>query len=155
MSEHVRELLALDAAGALEPGEAEQVAAHLQTCPACAAEASAWRALGAELRRVAPPRPSTSLVARTRQAVELRMAEREERVWKRAALAFVVAFAWTLTLVAWLIFDLCTGEVARWLRRPVGSTAAWYAAYLVAGWLTAGAAAMLLGRRTQQEGRVV
>jgi anti-sigma factor RsiW len=155
MSDHVHELLALEAAGDLGAGESEQVTAHLRTCPPCAAEAAAWRALGAELRRLAPPRPSSSLVARARQAVELRLAEREERVWNRAALGFVVAFAWTLAVVAWLVLDLFTGQVALWLRRPVGSTAAWYAAYLVAGWLTAGAAAMMLGRRTQEEGRVV
>jgi anti-sigma factor RsiW len=155
MSDHVGELLALEAAGALEPGESERVAAHLRACSACAAEAASWRALAGELRRLAPRRPSSSLVARTREAVDALLAQRAERVWNRAALGFLVAFAWTLTVVAWLVLDLFTGEVALWLRRPVGSTAAWYGAYLVAGWLTAGAAAALLGRRAQQEGRIV
>jgi hypothetical protein len=36
----------------------------------------------------------------------------------------------------------------------VGPTAAWYAAYVIAGWLTAGVAAALLGRRTPEEGRI-
>lgn len=155
MSDHVRELLSLQAADALDPDESARVAAHLQQCPACAAEATAWRALSAELRRLAPPRPSSTLVARTRVAVNLMIAERAERGWNRAALGFLIAFAWTLTIVAWLVMDLFTGEVALRLQRPVGSTAAWYAAYLVAGWLTAGAAAALLGRRAQEEGRVV
>ena len=41
------------------------------------------------------------------------------------------------------------------LARPMGSLAAWYGAYLVAGWLAAAAAAVLLGRRVQEEGRTV
>jgi predicted anti-sigma-YlaC factor YlaD len=155
VSEHVRELLALQAAGVLEPGDSERVAAHLRDCPACAAEEASWRALAGEMRRLAPHRPSRSLVERTREAVEALVAERAERGWNRAALAFLVAFAWTLTVVAWLFLDLFTGAMALRLQRPVGSTAAWYGAYLVAGWLTAGAAAVLLGRRSREEGRVV
>jgi hypothetical protein len=154
MSDHFRELLALEAADALEPGEAAPLAAHERECAACAAEAASWRALAGELRRLAPPRPSSTLVARTREAVEVLLAERAERVWNRAALGFLVAFAWTLTAVAWLVLNLFTGEVALRLQRPVGPTAAWYAAYLVAGWMSAGAAAVLLGRRTREEGRI-
>jgi hypothetical protein len=40
-------------------------------------------------------------------------------------------------------------------ERLAGLTAAWYAAYVIAGWLTAGAAATLLGRREPEEGRTV
>jgi hypothetical protein len=83
------------------------------------------------------------------------LAERTERAWNRAALGFVIAFAWTLSGVAWLVLDLLGGALALRLGRSLGSTATWYAAYLVAGWVTAGAAAVLLGRRTQEEGRIV
>jgi hypothetical protein len=47
------------------------------------------------------------------------------------------------------------GELALRLARPIGSAAAWYAAYLLAGWVAAAAAAVMLGRRTQEEGRLV
>ncbi len=155
MSPHVTELLALAAAGALDAGESERVAAHVRECAACAARADEWGHVVLGLGRLPQPRPSQALVARTLEAVEALIAERAERDWSRAALGFLVALAWTLAIVAWLVIDLVAGELALRLARPVGPTAAWYGAYLVAGWLTAGAAAVLLGRRVQEEGRTV
>ena len=154
MSAHVTELLALAAAGALAPGEARRVEEHVRECAACAAEAAEWRRLAEGLARMPSLRPSRVLVSRTVEAVEERLAERSERAWNRAALGFAVAFAWTMAVVSWLLLDLLTGELALRLDRPVGPTAAWYAAYMIAGWLTAGAAAVLLGRRRQEEGRI-
>ena len=151
MSAHVSRLLVLAAAGALDPAESARVEAHLRECPACAAEAAEWRRLAEGLARLPAPRPSRALVARTVEAVEERLAERSERAWNRAAIGFAIGFAWTMAVVVWLLMDLVTTAVAARLDRPVGSTAAWYAAYVVAGWLTAGAAAVLLSRRPQEE----
>jgi anti-sigma factor RsiW len=155
MSGHASELLALAAAGALSAEERDRLDTHLRECAGCAAEAAAWRGLGEELGALPAPKASRALLARTVEAVEERLAERSERAWNRAALGFLVAFAWTLALVAWLVIDLVAGELTVRLARPVGATAAWYAAYLVAGWLSAGAAAVLLGRGAREEGRVV
>ena len=155
MSAHVKELLALAAARALDPSETARVEAHLAGCAECARDAEEWRRLAEGLGRLPAPRPSRALVARTVEAVEARLAERSERAWNRAALGFLVAFAWTLAVVSWLLIDLVTGVLALRLDRPVGPTAAWYAAYVIAGWLTAGAAATLLGRRAPEEGRTV
>jgi anti-sigma factor RsiW len=154
MSTHLTELLALAAAGALGPEEATRVEEHVRECAACAAEAAEWRRLAEGLGQMPPPRPSRVLVSRTVEAVEACLAERSERMWNRAALGFAVAFAWTMAVVSWLLLDLLTGELALRLDHPVGPTAAWYAAYMIAGWLTAGAAAALLGRRTPEEGRI-
>jgi anti-sigma factor RsiW len=154
MNPHVTALLPLAAARALEPDEAARVDEHLRECAACAAEAAEWRRLAEELARMPSPRPSRALVSRTIEVIEERLAERWERAWNRAALAFAVAFAWTMAVVSWLLLDLLTGALATRLDRPVGPTAAWYAAYVVAGWLTAGAAAALLGRRRHEEGRI-
>jgi len=154
MSGHVTSLLPLAAAGALDPGEAFRVEAHLRECVVCRAEAAAWRDVAGELGRLPAPKPSRALVARTVEAVEERLAERAERAWNRAALGFLVAFAWTLAVLSWVVVDLVNGVLALRLERSVGSSAAWYAAYLVAGWLSAGAAAVLLGRRAREEGRI-
>ena len=137
-----------------EPAEQEAVAAHLRECAACAAEADEWRRLAEGLARLPSPRPSRALVARTVEAIEESLAERSEQAWNRAALGFVIAFAWTMAVVSWLLLDLLTGALAMRLDRPVGPTAAWYAAYVVVGWLTAGASAALLSRRPQVEGRI-
>jgi len=155
MSGHVSELLPLAAAGALDAREQAQVAAHLGACEACAREAAAWRDIAAGLAQLPASRPSRGLVARTVEAVEARLAERAERAWNRAALGFLIAFAWTLALLSWLVIDLVAGGLALRLDRPVGPTAAWYAAYVVAGWLAAGVTAALVGRRAQEQGRIV
>jgi len=154
MSAHVTSLLPLAAAGALEGDEAARVEQHLRECATCAAEAAEWRRLVDALGRMPAPRTPPALVARTLEVVEERLAERAERAWNGAALGFAVAFAWTMAVVSWLLLDLLTGALAARLDRPVGPTAAWYAAYVVAGWLTAGAAAALLGRRRREEGRI-
>jgi anti-sigma factor RsiW len=155
MSAHVTEQLALAAAGALEPSEAERVAEHLRGCEACAARAEEWRRVAEAMRRLPKPRPDPALLVRTRESVEGLVAERAEQAWNRAALAFLVAFGWTLTAVGWLMFDLLAGELALRLARPIGSAAAWYGAYVLLGWVAAGAAAVLLGRRSGEEGRTV
>jgi len=155
MSDHVTDRLPLAAAGGLDPAEESRVEAHLAGCASCAKDAAEWRRLAEGLRRLPAPRPSRALVARTMEAVERRFAERSERAWNQAALGFLVAFAWTLAVVSWLILDLVTGDLALRLGRPLGPTAAWYAAYVAAGWLTAGAAAVLLGRSAREEGRTV
>lgn len=154
MSAHVTELLALLAAGALAPDERARVAAHLGGCESCAREATEWRRLVARLSEQQGPRPSRALVARTREAVELRVAERAERAWNRAALAFLIGFAWTLAVLSWVVIELVAGGLTLRLGRPVGPTFAWYAAYVAAGWLAAGAAALVAGRRLEEQGRV-
>ena len=128
MSAHVTELLALAAAGALDPAEAARVEAHLRECAACAAEAGG----------VAPPRGGARAHCprRGRRARSWRGRSRPSRSawpsapsgrWNRAALGFLVAFAWTLAVVAWLLVDLVTGELALRLgpldgaRRPRGT----------------------------------
>jgi anti-sigma factor RsiW len=154
MSEHVTDLLPLAAAGALDSREQAQVAAHLGECEACAREALTWRRVAGGLAELHAPRLSRALVARTVEAVEALVAARAERAWNRAALGFLVAFAWTLAVPSWVLIDLLAGGLALRLDRPVGPTAAWYAAYVAAGWLAAVVAAAFVGRRAQEQGRI-
>ncbi|MFN8095570.1 MAG: zf-HC2 domain-containing protein [Vicinamibacteria bacterium] len=154
MSAHLGERLGLAAAGLLAPAEAAAVEAHLRDCAACAAEAASWRGPVDELRArpLAPVPPA--LAARVRAAVEGRLAARAERAWNRAALGFLVAFAWTMTVAAWFALDLVRGELALRLGTALAPTAAWYGGYVLAGWLSALAATVLLGRRGLVEGRI-
>lgn len=154
MSPHVTELLALAAAGALDPEEQARVEAHLGECEACAGEAASWRHLVSRLARLPALPPSPALVARSRQAADLRLAECAEQAWNRAALGFLVAFAWTLAVLSWLVMDLVGGSLALRLGLSMGPTLAAYAAYVLAGWLAAGVAALLVGWRAQEEGRI-
>jgi anti-sigma factor RsiW len=154
MSPHVHELLPLAAAGALDSDEEARVAAHLGECAACAREEATWRRLASRLAELPAPKPSRALVARARQTAELRLADRAEHAWNRAALGFLVAFAWTLAVLSWVVMDLVGGTLAMRLGRPLGPTVAWYAAYVVAGWLAAVATTLVLGKRAQEEGRI-
>jgi anti-sigma factor RsiW len=154
MSAHVDDRLPLAAAGVLAPDEAEMLDAHVRDCPACARQAARWRGMGDELRRMPQPRPTAALVARTRAAVEARFAARAEQAWNRAALGFLVAFAWTMAVGTWAVVDLVRGALALRLGATLLPTAAWYLAYVLVGWLSAGAAAALLGRRAAEEGRI-
>jgi anti-sigma factor RsiW len=154
MSGHVHDLLALAAAGALDADEAARVEAHARECRECAAAADAWQRVAEELRRLPAPRASGALAARTRTAVEQQLARQTERAWARAALGFLVAFAWTLAVAAWLVADLVRGELALRLGTALAPTAAWYGGYVLSGWIAAGAAALLLGRRAPSQGRI-
>ena len=67
MSDHesVRELLALSAAGLLDPGEERLVREHVRQCAACAAELDDYAALSAGLSALPAPQPPADLVSRT------------------------------------------------------------------------------------------
>jgi Putative zinc-finger len=155
VSAHVEDRLALWAAHALDPQEEARADAHVRECPACTAAARSWRALADGLRELEGPLPGPGLLARTREAVERRLAARAEQAWNRAALGFLIVFGWTLTGVVWMVLELVLGQVAARLDRPLGSTALWFAGYLALGWLTAATAAVLLGRHAREEGRMV
>lgn len=148
------ELLALEAAGVLEPRERERVAAHLAACEPCARAAEAWRELARGLGELPVARPEPSLVARTVEAVEARLAEGAERRFSRAVLGFLIGFAWTLAVLSWFVFDLLAGSLALHFGQPIGPVAGWYTAYVAAGWLAAVVAAALVGRRAPWEGRI-
>ena len=119
MSDHVTDRLALAAAGALDPAEQARVEAHLGECATCASGgggvARPRRGARHAARAAAVPRPRVRTVA----GVERLLAERSERAWNRAALGFLVGFAWTLTVVSWLFLDLVTGDLALRLGRSL------------------------------------
>jgi len=72
--------LAAYAAGAIPPGQAAAVAAHLRACPACRAELAGWRALAAGARAldreasVAMPPPDPATLRRAWAEIERRRA---------------------------------------------------------------------------------
>jgi anti-sigma factor RsiW len=95
-------LLSLRAAGALEPGEAARVEAHLAGCAACRADlAAAEEAL--RLATLPPPseaeRHATDGLARDALA-KLRRGEARAASWKPAVAGFAAAAALALALVA-------------------------------------------------------
>ncbi len=149
MTEHdeIRELLVLAAACALEPAEQLRLEQHLIGCAACAAEWEQWRELAGALRRLPTPRPPPALIERVRARAEAELAREAEGRWNRAVMAFLVLFAWTVTLASWPITRLVGGEVLGWLDVRINPTLLLLAGSSVLAWLTAGVAAVLLGLR--------
>lgn len=156
MSEHdkIRELLALAAAGALEPDQMRKLEAHLAGCAECARELEGWNGLAGRLRRIPTPRPPVALVERTRARMVAVLAAEAERRWNVSLLMFAVLFAWTLTLAGWPIARLLSNGAASWLDLSFRQAWLGYAAYTAVGWVTAGVATVILGVRHRTSRRM-
>jgi anti-sigma factor RsiW len=156
MSEHdeIRALLALAAAGALEPDEEDRVAGHIRSCDACAAEADSWQSVTGQLRRLPTPQPSAGLVQRARALAEARFAEEAETRWQRGVMIFVVTFAWVLTIVSWPLVRLVTGGLLDLLDPRLNQTWISFAGFTTLVWLAGGTAAVLLALRQRRERRL-
>jgi hypothetical protein len=155
MNEHdrMRELLALGAADALDAAEERELAAHVKTCAACAAEMEQRRELSASLYRLPPPQAPAQLVERVRhQMVASGFAEMERRQTQHAV-AWLALFAWTLVLGSWPILRLLSNEAGSFLNIQFLHT--WYGLFgvTVAGWVAAGTAALVVALRQREERR--
>ncbi len=94
MSDHesVRELLALSAAGLLEPDEERLVREHALGCVACAAELEAYGSLSAGLSGMPAPQPPAYLVSRTTALVAAEADRRQGAVFAGGAAVFACVF---------------------------------------------------------------
>jgi hypothetical protein len=104
--------------GELDAAEAAAVAAHLETCPECRAQAEAERALRARLARLAAPVVPPGLEARVRGASRFRPTPRLMR-WAlplAAALALVGFLRGHAPFVAW---DLGRDHAKCFSRQPL------------------------------------
>jgi hypothetical protein len=132
MTEHgaVRALVALSAAGMLEPADERRVLEHARECADCAAELAALGDLAAALAILPAPAPSPDLLVRT----QMRIAEDRER---RDAQRLAVIWALCAVIVCAAICSLL---------QPYVGPMIWVAATVVPT-IQAAAAAFLLTRR--------
>ena len=91
---------------------------------------------------------------RTRTLMVKHLAAEAERRWDLSLLVFAVLFAWTLTLAGWPIARLLTSGAASWLDLSFRQAWLGYAAYTAVGWVSAGAAAVILGLRHRTSRRL-
>lgn len=153
MNDHdvIRRMLALAAAGALEPSEERQVAAHVQSCADCAAELEEWQLVAGGLRHLPTPQPPASLVERARARAEARLAEEAEYRLHRGVMVFLVFFAWALTLMSWPLVRLVSGGLLGLLDPRLNQAWIGFAAFTTFIWMGGGAAAVLLSLHQRRE----
>jgi|KBSMisStaDraftv2_1062788.scaffolds.fasta_scaffold1217864_2 predicted anti-sigma-YlaC factor YlaD len=94
MSDHesVRGLLALSAAGLLDPDEERVVKEHVSQCGACAADLEAYGWLSAGLSNMPAPQPPVYLVSRTAALVAAEADRRQGAVFAGGAAIFACVF---------------------------------------------------------------
>jgi anti-sigma factor RsiW len=131
--ESIRELLALSAAGLLDPAEERRVREHLRDCPECAAQAHEFASLSQGLSALPAPVAPVGLVARTEARLAAEIAAETDRRHGAILAAAAGLLAWVMTLATWYCYRTLGGGVVGWLA---WSTApAWVAAPVAAGML--------------------
>lgn len=154
MNEHneIRNLLALAAAGALEPDEQAKLDAHLRECDKCAAQLASFSNIATALGKLPPAYPSLGLAARTRARVTAEIAERAERQRHHLLLALLICFGWVLTLATFFLGR----HFASVLAQIVGVSPTWFVdgfiSYAFLSALASAALAGLIGPRRGQQG---
>lgn len=153
MKEHlvVRDLLALEAAGALTPSEQHGVEKHLQECETCRAELREWTLLTAALKELPTPMAPAGLVIHTQKLLSHAAVWRGQQA-SRLGLALLVLFSWMVAFVTLKFVQLLDIPLAEWL--DVSSTTVWVV-YISVTWFATALAAGLLCKHWRQEGRTV
>jgi len=103
--ETIRPLLALSAAGLLDPEGERQVREHVRVCPECAAALGGLAALAAGLGALPSPKPPAALVARTQTRVAAQLAGRRDRRSGMLLALAGCACGWVVSLAAWSAWD--------------------------------------------------
>jgi anti-sigma factor RsiW len=152
--EKIRELLALLAAGVLEPHEEKQVMDHLRSCESCGAELEDWKLLAGGLRRLPTPQPHALVVERARAQAQIRLNEEFEHRWNRGVIVGLIIFAWVLTLLSWPLVRLLTGGLLGMLVPGFSHEWIVFGAFTTSVWLAGGAAAVLLSMQHRRERRL-
>jgi anti-sigma factor RsiW len=149
MNEHeqVTGLLALAAAGVLKPDERARVDAHAQECEECRRELAVWRAYADTFRSIRAPVPPRQLVERTRARI---LAEHGTSAGRRSEgllLAVLAGFAWIVAITIWFLTRLFLFGAVAVMETNIVQLLTWSAGSTLLVWLTAAAAALILGNR--------
>jgi anti-sigma factor RsiW len=150
----LRDQLSLAASGALRSDDEQRVLQHAESCDECAAELAEWRMLTGGLRRLPTPQPRGEIVERALALAQIRLGEEAEYRSNRRVMAFLLAFAWLLTLASWPVFHMVTSGVLLRIDPRFNQTWLAFAALSCFLWGTGGVAAVLLARQRQSERRM-
>jgi hypothetical protein len=140
----MQELLPLAVAGVLEAGEERRVRQHARECPGCAAELEELRMVAETLGQLPCEGPSPELLVRTQALAMAELSRSSDRRWGDVLMGASAILGWAATLVVWSIWRVAGGGESNWTNAAV-----WLGATAVIGWMTAGAAVVMLGRHVR------
>src|SRR5205809_3075302 len=151
MNEHesIRAMLALAAAGALDPAESTRVERHANVCDDCRRELETWSRYAYGLRELPQPSAPPDLMERTRTRLLQERAVAEGRRWNGLMLGVLVVFGWATGLTLWILVRVFTGAVLTVFGANLVSGLTWSLVSVVLSWMTAAAAALMLGKSRQ------
>ena len=136
--EDLRKMVALAAAGVLDPSEQRTVAQHTRECDECRRELEILTRYSTGLGSMPQPVVPEGLLERTR----LRVAEAgwaaAERRSRDLLLALMVVLSWVIGAAIWLA-----------VRKVTGGAMSALIVTTILTWMTAGAAVVLLGKRDE------
>lgn len=141
------ELLTLAVAGLLEAEEERRVRQHTLECRACAAELEDLRTLAETLGQLPCEAPSPAVLARTQALAMAELARRSDRRWADVLMGVSAILGWAATLTVWSIWRAAGGGARPLIESSWTNVALWLGATAVIGWMTAGAAVVMLGRQ--------
>ena len=141
MTEHefVRAMLALAAADALDPTEQRRVDQHAWECDLCRKDLETWAAYAQSLRKLPQPAAPAGMVQRTQARILQERTPAENRRTSELMLGALAIFGWGSGWAFWTVARAIIG----------GSLLTWLLASTVLVWMTAGTAAVMLGRSGQ------
>jgi len=149
--ENVRPLLALSAAGALEPAEERLVREHVRECAGCAAHLAELGELGGAIGALPVPQPPPAVVERTQALMAAELAGHAERRRSTLLAAGLGLFGWAMSLATWAVWRLLTGGAAAALRVDFEGVSAWVVWSTLTLLMAAPAAAALAAARRKKE----
>ena len=155
MTEHesIQAMLALAAAGALDPVELARVQQHAESCEMCRREFNVWSSYARGLSELPQPAVPVGLLERTRARIlELSEDQREASAAQRREALILAAlglFGWVASLTTWTLLRILSGGGLQVFGLDLVSGATWPLASTVFAWMTAATAVAMLGRRSE------
>jgi len=151
MTEHesVRAMLALAAAGSLQPEEQRRVEQHARGCELCRRDLETWAVYTQGLRKLPQPAAPEGLVQRTQARILEERAAAAGRRGHELFLGALAIFGWLAGWAFWVLARAVTGGSLNVLGANLVSGLTWSLVSTVLVWTTAATAALMLGKRRE------
>ena len=151
MTEHksVRAMLALAAAGALEPEEQRRVDEHTRECEVCRRDLETWASYSQSLRKLPQPSAPAGMVQRTQALILQHHAETTNRRRYEWFLAALAIFGWGSGWAFWTLVRAIVGGSLYLFGVNLLNGLTWSVMSMAVAAITAATAALMLGGRRE------